>query len=224
MEGTKGYEAVVFDLDGTLLDTLQDLTNAVNAALRSEKLPDRTLEEVQNFVGNGIVKLMERAVPEGKEHPSFDNMMNRFRRYYGEHCRDNTAPYKGIPELLDVLKERGIKMAVVSNKADFAVQELIPLYFDPWISVAYGENERAGIRKKPHADMVFQALKEMGCTPERAVYVGDSDVDVETAKNAGMVCVGVSWGFRGRKFLEEQKATYVIDQPEDLLDIVIEME
>ena len=224
MMGTGKYEAVIFDLDGTLLDTLEDLKNAVNAALKSAGLPERTMEEVRGFVGNGIVKLMERAVPEGENHPAFDAIMDTFRQYYGVHCRDNTAPYRGIPELLDALRERGIKMAVVSNKAEFAVQELIPLYFKEQISAAYGENETAGIRKKPHADMVFQALKEMGCTREKALYVGDSDVDLETADNADMVCVAVSWGFRERRFLEDRGARYIIDRPDELLKILNELE
>ncbi len=214
------YEAVVFDLDGTLLDTLEDLTEAVNAALRSQNLPERTKEEVRNFVGNGIVNLMRRAVPGGEGHPAFDSMMDEFRRFYGKHCRDKTAPYHGIPELLDCLARKGVRMAVVSNKADFAVQELIPVYFGGRIAVAHGENEAEGIRKKPCADMVFRALEELGCPAGRAVYVGDSDVDLQTAANAGMACISVSWGFRGREFLEEKGAKYVIDRPEELLDIL----
>jgi phosphoglycolate phosphatase len=214
------YETIVFDLDGTLLNTLEDLTDAVNTALASENLPERSVEEIRGFVGNGIVKLMERAVPGGRQHPAFDSMMKEFRAFYSEHCQDKTAPYDGILELLKNLHEKGMKMAVVSNKADFAVKELIPVYFADYISVCHGENEDEGIRKKPAPDMVFHALEEMNCPVEKAVYVGDSDVDLQTAKNAGMDCVGVSWGFRGRKFLEENGAKYVIDIPSELLEVI----
>lgn len=211
------YDAIIFDLDGTLLDTLEDLKNAVNVALRTEKLPERTLEEVRRFVGNGIVKLMERASGWDREQEGFSHLMTSFRAYYGAHCEDYTTAYEGIPELLEILKQKNIKTAVVSNKVDFAVKELIPVYFHDKISVAHGENEAAGIRKKPAPDMVFQALEELGCEKERAVYVGDSDVDLMTAANSGMTCIGVSWGFRGRKFLEEHGAKIIIDTPKELL-------
>ncbi len=214
------YQAVIFDLDGTLLNTLEDLTDAVNAALVTKGLPCRTIEEVRQFVGNGIVKLMERAVPGGKEHPDFPELMDAFRKYYGEHCEDKTTPYDGILALLDALKDKKMKMAVVSNKADFAVQTLIPRYFGDRISYAFGENEEAGIHKKPSPDMVNQALQKLGVSREDAVYVGDSDVDLQTAKNSQMDCVGVSWGFRGRKFLEENGATYIIDKPQQLLELL----
>ena len=214
------YEAVIFDLDGTLLDTLEDLKNAVNAALRGQRLPERTLEEVRQFVGNGIVRLMERASGWKRENESFDDMMKDFRSFYGEHCEDNTMPYEGIIEMLDRLKSKKIKMAVVSNKADFAVQELIPGYFGDRIDIAHGENEEAGICKKPAPDMVLETLRELGCPKERTVYVGDSDVDFETAKNSALDFIGVSWGFRGRKFLEEKGAENVIDRPEELFSYI----
>ena len=214
------YEAVIFDLDGTLLDTLEDLRDAVNKALRSQGLPQRSLEEIRSFVGNGIVKLMERAVPDHRETLAFDELMEGFRAFYGEHCRDKTAPYPGIMEMLRTLRENDIKTAVVSNKADFAVRELIPVYFGGLIDVAYGENEAAGIRKKPAPDMVQQVLRELGCRTGNAVYVGDSDVDLQTAANAGMDCIGVSWGFRGREFLRQHGAGIIIDEPSELLEKV----
>lgn len=210
------YQAVLFDLDGTLLNTLEDLRDAVNAALRSQGLPERSLEEVRNFVGNGIVRLMERAVPGGKDHPAFNEIMNVFCAFYGEHCQDKTAAYPGIPEMLRTLKKYHIKTAVVSNKADFAVQELMPVYFSGLIDTAYGENEAAGIRKKPSPDMVQQALRDLGCETEHTVYVGDSDVDLQTAANAGMDCISVSWGFRGREFLRQHGAGIIIDEPSEL--------
>lgn len=210
------YQAVLFDLDGTLLNTLDDLQDAVNAALRSQDLPERSLEEVRNFVGNGIIKLMERAVPEGRDHPAFDEIMNVFRSFYGEHCQDKTSVYPGIKDMLCTLKKNHIRTAVVSNKADFAVQELMPVYFYDLIDTAYGENEAAGIRKKPAPDMIRQALRDLGCGTEDAVYVGDSDVDLQTAANAGMDCISVSWGFRGREFLRQHGAGIIIDEPSEL--------
>lgn len=211
------YDAVIFDLDGTLLDTLEDLKNAVNEALRTQKLPERTLDEVRRFVGNGIVNLMRRAVPEETEDIVFDEVMRVFRAYYAEHCQDNTTPYPGICDLLRQLKDKHIKTAVVSNKADFAVKELIPVYFDGLIQTAHGENEEAGIGKKPSPDMVKLALRELDCPAERAVYVGDSDVDLKTAANAGMDCISVSWGFRSREFLAAHGAQNIANQPWELL-------
>ena len=193
------YEAVIFDLDGTLLNTIEDLTDAVNYALQRSGKPVRTIDEVLMFVGNGIVKLIERAVPKGTSRTEQEEILAIFREYYGKHCQDKTAPYDGIMEVLQDFYEHGVKMAVVSNKADFAVQELIPQYFSNLISVAKGENEAAGISKKPAPDMVDAALKELGCTKEHVVYVGDSDVDLMTAKNSNIPCIGVSWGFRGRE-------------------------
>lgn len=222
------YEAVIFDLDGTLLNTLEDLTDAVNIALSSKAMPERTLEEVRAFVGNGIAKLIERAMPEGslemdvpgQKNTVFEEVLAVFKKYYGEHCQDKTAPYPGILDMLRELKAKNLKMAIVSNKADFAVKELNPVYFEGLIAIAHGENEAAGIRKKPAPDMVHQALKELDCPVEKAVYVGDSDVDIQTAKNSGMNCIGVSWGFRGREFLVENGAGIVIDHPSELLGIL----
>ncbi len=212
------YKVVVFDLDGTLLDTLEDLKDAVNFALSSEALPQRSMDQVRQFVGNGIIKLMERAV--GEKTKNFDKIMNEFRSYYQEHCNDHTEPYPGIMELLGELKKRGIQTAIVSNKADFAVQELTSIYFEALIDVSHGENEAAGIRKKPAPDMVLQALEELNCPVSDAIYVGDSDVDVETAHRTGLSCIGVSWGFRGKKFLEENGADEIIDVPSQLLDFL----
>ena len=155
-------------------------------------------------------------MPQGKENPAFDSTLQDFKKYYGQHCNDKTKPYPGILETLNRLKERGVSMAIVSNKADFAVKELNPLYFEGVIDVALGENEEVGVRKKPAPDMVYKALEVLQCPIEKAVYIGDSDVDLATAKAAGMPCIGVSWGFRGRRFLEEQGADYIIDKPDDL--------
>ena len=212
---------VIFDLDGTLLDTLQDLADAVNYALRKEGMPERTIDEVRQFVGNGVRLLMIRAVPGGESNPLFEETFAQFKEYYGEHCNDNTKPYEGMIELLETLKSKGYSVAIVSNKIDFAVKELSVLYFKGIVPVAIGEKE--GVRRKPAPDTVREALKELGRTAEEAVYVGDSDVDIETAKNAGMPCVSVLWGFRDREFLEEHGAKRYARTAEDVLKLVEQM-
>ena len=213
---------VVFDLDGTLLDTLQDLANAVNYALQQQGMPKRTLEEVRQFVGNGVRLLMIRAVPDGESNPLFEETFSLFKEYYGEHCNDNTKPYAGVVELIETLKEKGYAVAIVSNKIDFAVKELNELYFKGLVPVAIGEKE--GIRRKPAPDTVYEALKELGKTKEEAVYVGDSDVDLETAKNSGMPCISVLWGFRDKEFLAEHGAERYAETAEDVLQFVEHME
>lgn len=214
------YETVIFDLDGTLLNTLEDLKQAVNYALAKYGKPTRTLEEIRQFVGNGIKILIERSVPAETSNEEREEILSAFRVYYGEHCRDTTAPYKGIKEVLEILKKEGVNTAVVSNKADFAVQELIPIYFGDSIAVAKGENEETGIKKKPNPDMVYAVMEYFGSTPAGTVYVGDSDVDLQTAKNAGLDCIGCSWGFRGRAFLEKEGAGMIADEPKDILKFV----
>lgn len=211
-------KAIIFDLDGTLLDTLEDLKNAVNAALEHYKMPRRSLDEVRSFVGNGLRNLMIRAVPDGEENPKFEEALSFLKDYYAVHCKDNTGPYPGIMEMLDELKERGITMAIVSNKIDSAVKELDKEYFDGYMSAAIGEME--GIARKPAPDTVLKALEECNLKPEDAIYVGDSDVDIATAKNTGIPCISVSWGFRDTAFLKEHGATQIIDNPVELLELV----
>lgn len=213
---------VIFDLDGTLLDTLQDLANAVNYALRTQGMPERTIEEVRQFVGNGVRLLMIRAIPDGENNPLFEETFALFKSYYGEHCNDNTKPYDGIMEMLETLQEHGFAVAIVSNKIDFAVKELNEMYFQGIVPVAIGEKE--GIRRKPAPDTVEEALRELGKTKEEAVYVGDSDVDIETAKNAGMPCISVLWGFRDRAFLEEHGAENYAESAVDILRFVAKMQ
>ena len=198
------YNTVVFDLDGTLHDTLADLTDSVNAVMRQYQIPEHTTDEVRRFVGNGIRKLIERAVPQGCANLQYEEIYHAFTEYYGAHCMEKTEPYPGIIALLDWLKKEGYQVAIVSNKADFAVKKLNQVYFGSLIRVAIGERE--GIRKKPAPDTVFQALKELRADAAHAVYIGDSDVDVETARNSGMDGIAVSWGFRSREFLLEHGA------------------
>ena len=211
---------VVFDLDGTLLDTLDDLKNSVNYALEMTGNPPRTKEEVRRFVGNGIQLLMERALPSGHDDSDFDKAFSLFKEHYGVHCNDLTKPYDGIMELLQKLKENGIKMEIVSNKADFAVKELSDIYFHGIIPVAIGEKESEGIRKKPAPDTVFEALNELGSRREEAVYVGDSEVDLETARNCGMDYILCEWGFREKSLLEEKGANVFVSHPSEIFEMI----
>ena len=221
------YSAYIFDLDGTLLDTLGDLAASVNYALRTHGMPAHSIDDVRRFVGNGVRKLMERAVPEGATNPLFEDTFATFRQHYMAHSLDTTRPYNGIPETLAALKARGCRLAVVSNKMMAATQELCRHFFPDTIEVAIGEDEMAGIRKKPAPDTVFAALRELNgksltshpspLTAHSAVYVGDSDVDIETARNAGLPCISVLWGFRDREFLLSHGAQTLISHPASLL-------
>lgn len=210
------YKTYIFDLDGTLLDTLQDLANSVNYALSRHGMATHTVDDVRRFVGNGVRLLMERAVPDGTENPCFEAAFDTFRQHYMQHSLDTTRPYDGIPEVLRELKRRGCRMAVVSNKMMAATQELVRHFF-PEIEVAIGEHEAEGIRKKPAPDTVFEALRQLGVGRDGAVYVGDSDVDLATARNSGLPCISVLWGFRDRDFLLAHGATTFAGQPSDLL-------
>ena len=211
------YNTYIFDLDGTLLDTLGDLAASVNDALRKHGMPEHSIDDVRRFVGNGVRLLMERAVPDGAANPLFEETFASFRQHYMAHSLDTTKPYEGIPEALADLKTRGCHLAVVSNKMMAATQELCRHFFPDTIEVAIGENEAQGIRKKPAPDTVFAALKALGVGQEGAVYVGDSDVDIETARNSGLPCISVLWGFRDRDFLIQHGAKTFISTPSELL-------
>ena len=214
------YKTFIFDLDGTLLDTLQDLADSVNYALRQHGMPEHSLDDIRRFVGNGVRLLMERAVPDGAQNPQFEATFATFRQYYMLHSLDTTRPYDGIPELIHELKTRGCRMAVVSNKMMAATQELVRHFF-PDIEVAIGEHEAAGIKKKPAPDTVFEALRQLGISlqPSSVTYVGDSDVDLATARNSGLPCISVLWGFRDRDFLLAHGATTFVEHPLDILTI-----
>ena len=211
----KEFETYVFDLDGTLLETLKDLAASTNYALRTHNMPEHSIEDVRMFVGNGVKKLMERAIPNGIENPLFEDVYATFRQHYLEHNLDTTKPYEGIPELLAELKARGKKLAIVSNKFYAATQELARHFFPDTIEVAIGEREN--IKKKPAPDTVIEALRQLGASRETAVYIGDSDVDIMTAKNCDMPCVSVLWGFRDKEFLMEHGATFFVKKPCQLL-------
>lgn len=205
----------IFDLDGTLLNTLNDLAASTNYALRWAGMPEHSVDDVRRFVGNGVKKLMERAIPDGLDNPKFDETYATFRKHYLEHNLDTTKPYSGIPEVLAELKRRGKKLAIVSNKFYAATQELARHFFPETIEVAIGEREN--IRKKPAPDTVLEAMRQLGAGKEGTVYIGDSDVDIDTARNVGVPCISVLWGFRDRDFLIEHGATHLISKPEELL-------
>lgn len=209
------YETYIFDLDGTLLSTLNDLAASTNYALRTHHMPERTLDEVRQFVGNGVKKLMERAIPGGTDNPDFDNTYATFRQHYMQHNLDTTKPYPGIMEMLQQLHNEGKNVAVVSNKFYAATRELCRHFFAHLVPVAIGERE--DIRKKPAPDTVLEALRQMGVSSKGAVYIGDSDVDVMTAQNSGIPCISVLWGFRDKEFLLQHGATTFISSPQELM-------
>ena len=212
------YSTYIFDLDGTLLDTLTDLAASCNYALRTHGMPEHSIDDVRRFVGNGVRKLMERAIPDGDANPDFEATFATFREHYMVHSLDTTKPYPGIMDALAELRARGCRLAVVSNKMMAATVELCKYFFPETIEVAIGENEAEGIRKKPAPDTVFAALKQLGVSGDNAVYVGDSDVDLATARNSGLPCISVLWGFRDREFLLDHGATTFITSPKELLD------
>ena len=211
----KEFDTYIFDLDGTLLSTLNDLAASTNYALRWTGMPERTIEEIRMFVGNGVKLLMERAIPNGINNPKFEETYAKFREHYLEHNLNTTTPYDGIPELLRELKRRGKKLAIVSNKFYAATQDLAKHFFPDTIEVAIGERET--IRKKPAPDTVLEALRQLRASKEGAVYIGDSDVDIMTAKNCGLPCISVLWGFRDKDFLIQHGGTIFVNKPSEIL-------
>lgn len=209
-----GYRAILFDLDGTLLNTLEDLRDAVNYALTVHGYPKRTLEETRRFVGNGMAKLIERAVPAGAEPGP---VLDTFLLYYQAHSMDKTRPYNGVGALLDSLKARGLSMAIVTNKAHAAALPLCGKFF-PQVDTVVGARE--GLKTKPHPDMVRFAMEALGARAEETVYIGDSEVDLATAQNAGLDYVCVTWGFRSRAELEAHGAARFAATPEELLTLL----
>ena len=209
------FDTYIFDLDGTLLSTLQDLACSCNYALKANGMPERTMEEVRMFVGNGVKKLMERAIPGGLENEKFEQTYQDFRKHYMIHNLDTTRPYADVMEMLEELKNRGKNIAVVSNKFYAATQELCRHFFGDLVDVAIGERE--DIRRKPAPDTVDEALRQLRADRKRAVYIGDSDVDVMTARNSGIPCISVLWGFRDQEFLIAHDAMIFVSSPLQLL-------
>ena len=211
------YDTYIFDLDGTLLSTLEDLKNSCNFALSSFGFPERTLEEVRQFVGNGVELLMKRAVPNNTDNKLFTKVFETFKEHYLIHNLDTTKPYDGVLEMLDELNRAGKNIAVVSNKFYEATVELCRHFFGDRVRVAIGE--RADIRKKPAPDTVDEAFKLLGVSRENAVYIGDSDVDLATARNSNLPCISVLWGFRDKDFLIEHGGNTFVTDPSQILDI-----
>lgn len=212
------YKIAIFDMDGTILDTLEDLKDSTNYALQQHGMPERTIEEVRQFVGNGIRRLLEQAVVEGSPEEIIDEVLHTFQAYYGEHCADKTSAYEGIIPLLKELRGKGILTAVVSNKVDFAVQTLCQDYFPELFDYAVGEKE--GIRRKPYPDSVEEILNRYQMKKEDAVFIGDSEVDFATGQNAGIDVIMVAWGFRTEERLKQIGADCIIHRPEELLNYI----
>ncbi|MCI5570577.1 MAG: HAD-IIIA family hydrolase [Prevotella sp.] len=213
------YSCYIFDLDGTLLYTLEDLANSVNYAMEQNHYPIHTLEEVRNMVGNGVKVLIERAVPSGTSEDDTLRTLSIFQKHYLIHNEDTTKPYDGIIDMLKALKNAGKKVAVVSNKFDKATKALCEKYFPGLIDIAVGENEAAGIRKKPYPDMVVEVMRKLNVSQEESVYIGDSEVDIDTAHNSSLPCITVLWGFREKEFLTEKGATCFVSSPLEISDI-----
>lgn len=212
------YELIIFDMDGTILDTLEDLQSSLNHALALSGFAVRSLDEVRSFVGNGIGKLIERSLPASSLPAHFEKVYGDFMAHYTIHCTDLTRPYAGIPQLISTLRKKGCQTAVVSNKADAAVGQLCRRYFPGLFDYAIGECE--GLARKPEADLVNFVLKELNCPKEKTVYIGDSEVDIATAQNAGLDAVIVDWGFRDTAFLKKQGAKTIASSPEEILALL----
>ena len=213
------YKAVIFDLDGTILDTLQDLANSVNHALRTHGYPERTLDEVRGFIGNGIRVLMRRSCPADISEAAQEEALATFRVHYDAHWKDFTGPYGGIRDLLAALKERGIRTAVVSNKIEPAVIVLCDEHFPG--DFEYMVGNRPDLAPKPSPDSVNEVIGKMGLDKQDIVYIGDTEVDIQTADNAGIDCIGVDWGFRDGDYLRDLGAKYIVNTPMEVLDIVL---
>jgi len=211
---------VIFDLDGTLLDTLEDLTDSSNVIMERFGFPTHTIPEIRAAVGNGLRVLIQRIVPEGTSEEVVQQAFEAFRTYYVEHCNSKTRPYDGILELLGRLKVKGYKTAVVSNKADEAVKLLLEEHFPGLIDASMGMKD--GIRRKPAPDSVFAVMHELGAEKESTVYVGDSDVDKATADNAGLACISVTWGFRARELLQTLKPWKIVENAGELEKVLDE--
>ena len=211
-------DTVIFDLDGTLLNTLDDLHACFNHAIKTFGYPERSIEEIRSFVGNGIKKAIERALPYKIKDEELEKIVEYFRDYYKEHMFELTKAYDGILELLKELKEKGYKLAVVSNKYDMAVKNLVKHYFGEYIDVAVGEG--LGINKKPSSDGTLKAINELNSNIENCIFIGDSDVDIETAKNVGIPCISVLWGFRDKEFLKSRGGEIFVKEPKDIIKII----
>lgn len=213
------YSLAIFDLDGTLLDTLGDLHASVNFALREFGFPERTIDEVRRFIGNGVVKLMERSTPDGIDAETQKACLDVFRAHYLEHMSDTTAPYANVIDLLKKLRAKGIKIAVVSNKLHTAVEELCDSYFTGLIDKAVGVSVEA--ERKPSPINVIRTAEHFNAELHECIYIGDSEVDVQTAHNADVQCIGITWGFRDRECLMENGCDFISDTADEVYSLII---
>ena len=214
------YKAVLFDMDGTVLDTLGDLTNAVNHVLALYDMPQREKRDVAGFLGNGAAHLLAKSVPAGTSEETLAEMLRVYQPWYDSHCAILTAPYPGVLPMMEALRKAGVKQAVISNKQDSAVRQLAEQHFPGLLEVAVGES--ATVRRKPNPDAVLAALREMHVAREDAVYVGDTEVDLRTAENAGLACAAVGWGFRTEEQLRTAGAGHVFHTADELLNWLLE--
>lgn len=212
------YKLVIFDLDGTILDTLEDLAITMNHVLAENGMPVRSDDEIRLFTGNGIRHLVKNSAENGADESTIEKMFNEFNEYYRVHCYDHTRPYEGVIECMEALKKNGTGVAVVSNKADYAVQGLCSRFFEGRYDFAVGEKKN--VRRKPYPDSVLQVLEIMGIRGEDAVYIGDSEVDIKTAANAGIDEIAVDWGFRSEEHLREQGACLIAHTPQELMELL----
>ena len=213
------YKAAVFDLDGTLLNTIDDLAWATNYALEQFNMPTYTVDEVPQMVGNGVAKLIRDAVPEDTDDATYQQVLACFKEHYADHSLDNTVPYPGILDAIDILKEAGVKCAVVSNKPNFAIADLMKNFFPGRFDFALGQ--RDDLKRKPNAEPVHYALAQIGVNPKEAVYIGDSEVDVKTAQNSNMPCISVTWGFRDKDTLLAAGATTLVDTADEMVQKIL---
>ena len=213
------YKAAIFDLDGTLLDTLADLRDSMNHTMELFGFPTHSTEAIRSFVGSGVEQFVASAVPGGFDNPHFREIVKEYSEYYGIHSEDQTKPYDGVLDLITKLKDSGIAVAVVSNKAHSASRGLCRTHF-PEVEIVNGEREAEGVRRKPYPDMVLMTVKEIGVKPEECVYIGDSEVDILTAENAGMDCISVLWGFRDRDYLEENGGKVFVENTDELFSAI----
>ena len=214
----ESFDTFIFDLDGTLLNTLDDLVASVNYALQELHQKSHSTDDIRRFLGNGAQKLIERSVEGGMQNSLFSEIEQLFRTHYLQHSLDNTQPYPGVIQMLEALQQRKKNIAVVSNKFYAATQQLCRHFFSGFVDVAIGE--RADIRKKPAPDTVLEALSQLRADKTSAVYIGDSEVDIETARNCGLPCISVLWGFRDKNFLKESGATCFVEHPLQILEFI----
>ncbi|MDO4989197.1 MAG: HAD-IA family hydrolase [Eubacteriales bacterium] len=214
------YDAILFDYDGTVTDSIADIAYAANRALRLAGLPERETAEYRSFAGNGAGFLLRRAAPAGTDGETLQALYDDYVAYYADHANDRSRPYDGVPEMLAALKEAGLKLAVISNKPDAAVQPGARRFFAPWLTLVVGE--KPGVRRKPWTDMLEAAAEEMGVALARCLYVGDTEVDLETARAANIDCAACTWGFRTREQLVAAGASLLFDSPAELTAFILE--